>query len=159
VRVKVVNVVLMRHGRAGTARSDEERRLSSEGEEGVRRVAEKLGALGLSSPGVISSPLVRAVETAEIVAEAIGAVSVSTSVRLKPGLGVEGPIELLRGLPPAGDLVLIGHQPDMGILAAFICAVPVIRLSPGEAVCISILDPGTFLSGELVCVISPEQAV
>ena len=65
-------LLLIRHGIAverGSTATDEERALTSEGRARTRRVLERLERLGLACGPLVSSPLVRARQTAELALE------------------------------------------------------------------------------------------
>src|SRR6267154_2541713 len=66
-------IVLLRHGIAeekGGGKPDEERRLTREGHEKMKRVSRALAGILPDADAIYSSPLVRAYETAEWVAKA-----------------------------------------------------------------------------------------
>src|SRR5262245_1738621 len=68
-----MHVLLVRHGNALPSQgSDEERILSVQGREETRALGARLIAAGLRPDRLVSSPLVRAVQTAEILAATIG---------------------------------------------------------------------------------------
>jgi phosphohistidine phosphatase len=92
----------------------EGRRRMRRGGRGLRRVVPKLGVLA-------SSPLVRAVQTAEIVAEAYGSVPVDRWTELAPGVHPGMLVERLRSLPhPEGPVAVVGHEPDLGELVSWL---------------------------------------
>lgn len=110
---------VMRHGsaedHAPTGR-DFDRRLTAEGQKLVQGMAAVLRAHrgGADLPRVISSPRVRARETAAIVRAAIG--PAEATVELDDRLGGEQPIpgELVSALAEGGaDTLLVGHQPTV----------------------------------------------
>jgi phosphohistidine phosphatase len=113
-----MEIDLLRHGTAEEAEAaggnDEARRLTSEGREQVILAARTLRRMGLRVDLAISSPLPRALETAELTAKALGcAGAVRKDDRLRPGAD---PQRLLRALQPAGDdqrVLLVGHNPDL----------------------------------------------
>ena len=136
----MVELLLLRHGIAeerGTGRPDAERALTEQGRRRTRAVAERLVALGLGGTEAVSSPLVRAVETAEIASQAgLLAPGGSPAFRIDAALAPGGdPGPLIRafqaraadqsrqlGFPPR--LVLVGHEPDLGDLAARLLGAP-----------------------------------
>ncbi|MEB3861798.1 MAG: histidine phosphatase family protein [Desulfurococcales archaeon] len=102
---------LMRHGRAESVGGDE-RRLTSEG---VREVEAVARMLPFKPVVVYTSPLRRAVETAEIVARIHG-VEVRVEEGLRPGVFS---VEVFNRL--AGDRVLmVGHNPSISRVASFL---------------------------------------
>ena len=114
-----MNLSFLRHGIAADATApgaagDRERRLPDEGRKKTTRVAGGLQRLGLAFDLILSSPLVRAKETAEIVATALGAKkSLKFSERLAPGGTLQGLVdELNRDHGRCEDVFLIGHEPD-----------------------------------------------
>jgi phosphohistidine phosphatase SixA len=68
---------------------------------------------------VLTSPLRRAIETAEIVAEAYGsAEDVEATPSLAPGAGPDAVIAALAGIGKPSGVVLVGHEPDLAALAS-----------------------------------------
>jgi phosphohistidine phosphatase len=70
-----MRLYILRHGQAGPSQpgeSDDARTLTNEGREEMRRIARRLAALGIDVDVILTSPLPRAKETAEIAAEALG---------------------------------------------------------------------------------------
>jgi phosphohistidine phosphatase len=115
-------LLLIRHGIAverGSTATDEERALTSEGKARTRKVLERLEKLGLACGPLVSSPLVRAKQTAELALERKLGQSLSVSDALAPG---QDPMPLLQKLlqEPWERLGLVGHEPDMGQLASFL---------------------------------------
>jgi phosphohistidine phosphatase len=120
-----MELYLLRHGDAadrltgGYAR-DEERPLTERGREEARAAALGLRELGSRPDQVITSPLVRARQTAEIVAEITKpARSLQVTDRLAPGGGPEEVAALLAAIPADSAVVLVGHMPDLGELAGW----------------------------------------
>lgn len=109
---------LLRHGIAESEGNDPP--LSEEGEIRMAREAAGMARLGLTFDLILTSPLQRARRTGRIVAEGLGldgAVSVGDEVG--PGLRLPS---LCSALAARGDhargVLLVGHQPDLGRLAA-----------------------------------------
>ncbi len=102
-----MRLILVRHAEAANGRPDALRPLTDAG----RRAAAKLGRrLAEEAPdAVVSSPLVRARETAAAIAGAAG-IEAEEDARLAPGATAEGVRALVaeRG----GTVVAVGHQPD-----------------------------------------------
>ena len=148
------HVLLVRHGKAEDKHplGDAARALTAEGRTELAVHARKLEAhLGLV--GILTSPAVRAVQTAEIFAEICGV----TEVLVKGELGVDrasaGSIEALcRAAGPGWALV--GHNPSMAEALAHLVAhergVP--RFRKGAVVA---LVPGRALPWELAWAASP----
>ena len=109
---------------ATNAREDSQRELTPEGKRKMRRMAKGMKALNLAFDLVLSSPFLRARQTAEIVVE---------TFKFKPG------VELLPALAAGEDardlisqlnkkqaarksLLLVGHEPDLSRLIGLLLA-------------------------------------
>ena len=117
-------LLLLRHGIAEErcpGRADAQRALTAAGRQRTAAVLERLLAFDLGCQQLLSSPLRRAHQTAELAVAA--------------GLAPE--LQLVEGLAPAGDpwpllrwpagvhrLALVGHEPDLGNLAAALIGAP-----------------------------------
>jgi phosphohistidine phosphatase len=67
---------------------------------------------------IVASPLLRAVQTADILAETLrGKSDLLVVGLLAPGFSLESLDQLLKSFPKAKEIALIGHEPDLGILA------------------------------------------
>ncbi len=114
---------LMRHGIAedpGPGLSDAQRALTAEGVAKTRRVAQGLAGLGVRPDVVLASPLRRAAETARIVAEVLGVAPVTNYPALAAGATPEAILDGLRPWRRSHQVLLVGHQPDLGALASFL---------------------------------------
>jgi len=119
-----VVVYLMRHGIAvdpAPGTSDADRALTAEGVRKTARVAAGLRQVGVKPDLVLSSPLRRAEETAHLVADEL---AVKAAVELYPPLAGGCPArDVIKGLRPyraAREVLLVGHQPDLGALASYL---------------------------------------
>jgi phosphohistidine phosphatase len=108
-----MRLFLVRHAEAAPGHPDELRPLTAAGREQARAVGERLAAAAPSV--VLSSPLLRARETAAAIARATGA-DLRVDDRLAPGATL---VALLGAADGFGEpLVVVGHQPDCGEIAA-----------------------------------------
>ena len=116
-----MEVYLIRHGIAaerGTYANDDERPLIEKGIIKTKKVAQNLKEIGVSFDVILTSPLVRAKQTADILFEA----------------GLSSRLEIVSALSPGGNIqdfltwqcqknnhnksvALVGHQPDLGMWA------------------------------------------
>ncbi|NMO13324.1 histidine phosphatase [Pyxidicoccus fallax] len=106
-------LLLVRHAVAEDSHvlGDEARALTSEGRAAFRHHARRLARL-TPLTGIVTSPLVRAVQTAELLAEAFGLSSVEVHPALLPRKGAHKRIlKLARQLGPGWALV--GHNPSL----------------------------------------------
>jgi phosphohistidine phosphatase len=110
-----VRVFIVRHAEARPGEPDDLRPLTDAGRDAARALGERLA--GERPSAVLSSPLLRARETAEPIAKAAG-VEARPDERLAPGASADDVREAVAGLP--GPVVIVGHQPDCGeiVLAA-----------------------------------------
>jgi phosphohistidine phosphatase len=123
-----VELCLLRHAHAGDATrwagDDELRPLTEKGRRQAERLARHLAAAGFAPDVVLTSPLVRARETAEIVAEILRA---PLAVDMRLGEMVDLPT-LERILADAGDPprpILVGHDPDFSELVSELVGAPI----------------------------------
>jgi len=119
-----VRLYLLRHAIAAPHdpvrwSDDRERPLTPDGMRRMKRAARGMRRLGMRFDLILSSPLTRALETARIVlATAIGNPDLRLLKPLAPGGGTGGVLAALTGLPPQSRVLLVGHEPDLGQLAA-----------------------------------------
>jgi phosphohistidine phosphatase len=115
-----VRVTLIRHAEAGDdAPRDESRALTVKGRADARRLGRALDGRGVRFSLVITSPLVRAVQTAEIVA---AAVKYRRRVMASDLLLPEGPVSkvvaFLRSAAGENGVALVAHEPILSALVA-----------------------------------------
>jgi phosphohistidine phosphatase len=129
-----VRLHLLRHADAGDPETwdgpDDLRPLSPRGERQAERLAALLLGGGFVPDAILSSPRVRARETADIVARTL-----HREVRVEPRLA--GPLEpetVEAILSDAGDParpVLVGHDPEFSALACELTGAPGLQLRKG----------------------------
>ncbi|MEL6927432.1 MAG: phosphohistidine phosphatase SixA [Cyanobacteria bacterium J06600_6] len=115
-----MEVFLIRHGIAesrGTYQNDEQRPLTSKGITKTTQVADSLVKRGLKLDLILTSPLVRAAQTAEILQQAGLSNKITTHTFLKPDGAVAEWLEYLEQNwtnSSEAKIALVGHQPDLG---------------------------------------------
>jgi phosphohistidine phosphatase SixA len=109
-----VRVYLVRHAQAASGEPDDLRPLTESGREQARALGERLAALDPRPAVVLTSPLLRARETAAAIAKAIGA-ELRVDERLAPGATAASLAEAVEGAPE--PVVAVGHQPDCSEIA------------------------------------------
>ena len=110
---------LVRHGKAedyGPSGSDADRRLTSEGRQELAAIAKTFARLDDKIGIVLSSPLRRAVETAEIFAEKLDS-QMEIAGELEPPVSPQRLLARVHARPEQ-RLLLVGHQPGLGQAAA-----------------------------------------
>jgi len=115
-----VRVTLIRHAEAGDdAPRDESRALTVRGRTDARRLGRALARRGVRFTLMITSPLVRAVQTAEIVAAEVGYRGrMSADDALEPEAAASGVVALLARLPGEKSVALVAHEPILSAVAA-----------------------------------------
>lgn len=99
---------LLRHGDAEPGNGDDAaRRLTGKGQRQARAAGEALAALGAQIDACLTSPKVRAVETARLACGPLGLVP-ETAAELRGG-GFDA-LALAAG---RGNVLLVGHEPDL----------------------------------------------
>ena len=117
------DLLLFRHGIAeerGGPTPEPLRALTPEGRCRTRAVAQRLAALDLKADRLISSPLVRARQTADIAV----AVGLAPALELHQALAPDGDALALVHSAEVGRLMLVGHEPHLGALACRLLGAP-----------------------------------
>ena len=155
-----LKLYFLRHGQAGNWQDwpgdDALRPLTVEGKKRMKREATAIGKLELRLEIIISSPLVRALQTAEIVAKAQGASArLITDGRLGPGFGPKHLAALVAEHRGARGLMLVGHEPDFSETISRLTGGARLTMKKGALAYVEVEDP-TALKGTLVWLIPPK---
>jgi phosphohistidine phosphatase len=111
---------LLRHGDAVLGNySDAERMLSSAGEEEINLVLKILVQLGASIDSIISSPLLRARQTAEIIKSGFSGLEIEVSDYLTPSSDHRQIIQRLN-IYSKSSVLLVGHEPHLSTFISFL---------------------------------------
>jgi phosphohistidine phosphatase len=109
-----MRLYLVRHAEAAPGEPDELRTLTPNGRRQARELGGRLAA-EVNPDVVLTSPLLRARETGEELARATGS-KVEADARLEPGATVDDVRDAVAGR--GTNVVVVGHQPDCGQIAA-----------------------------------------
>ena len=136
----------MRHGTAEgipPGGSDAERKLTAEGREEVRRVIESARRTKIAPTLILCSPYLRAVETAQIAAEALAYTgNIVRTDSLVPSAPPRKVWNEIRSRPDETQVLLAGHKPLLSQLAAYLLKSPVLEIDMRKATLVRIdLDP------------------
>jgi phosphohistidine phosphatase len=163
-----MRIVVVRHGIAGdresvarTGRPPEERPLTAEGRARMAQVASGLRRLVDPLDALVTSPLVRARETAELIVEAFGGPKPVIEDALSPGGEPAAVVAALRELDPDATVALVGHEPDLSRLVGFFvtgAAASVIDLKKGAA-CLVRFDGVPAAGGGMIVWALPPKAL
>jgi phosphohistidine phosphatase len=135
-------IYLVRHGLAAEQGADYpddgQRPLTAEGIERLRIEGVGLRQIQVKLDRVLTSPLVRAVQTAEVLSAAVGGGAPPVIVdALRPGGRYEALMASLARLGPDRSIALVGHMPSIGEAAARLIGAP---------------EPLAFKKGAVCCV-------
>jgi phosphohistidine phosphatase len=162
-----MNLSLLRHASAGTRRLnpllDLKRPLDKEGKQHCLLLAHTLNALKISFDLVVSSPLKRSLQTAQLVATETGyEAKILISDRLTPEATFEDFSRLLAEIKGRENILFVGHNPNLqSFLSSLLLPPPVgqgtvpkirlrkgtiarLSLTRGPATLQSLLDPRTI---------------
>lgn len=151
-----MQLYFLRHGEAdwpGWTKPDDERPLTDSGKKEVRQMAKFLDRLKVKPDLIVSSPLPRALQTAEVAAEQL-----KTKLRqdeaLEPGFGISGLSAVLKR-HGSKVLMLVGHEPDFSSVISALTG-GFIKMSKAGVALIDI-DPETE-KGRLLWLFPPKFA-
>ena len=158
-----MRLYLVRHAIAephGTrAISDDERHLTDEGIKKMKQAARGLRSLDILPDVVLSSPLPRARQTAEIVIAELGKkVALNLTDALAPSGNRRDVYAELEKLGDPQSIMLVGHQPSLGEIAGEIAwgsSENYLELKKGGACCIDAVTIHPNPHGTLVWVLTP----
>ena len=149
-----MRLYFLRHGIAeDLATSDFDRELTKRGRRRVAASAIVMKRLGLAPSQIFSSPRLRARQTAEIVAEALGmGVSLAESVNF--GFDRADVRRLTNNLSADDEVMFVGHNPDMSLLVSEITGVDA-AMKKGGLARVDVIGRAVD-EGELVWLIAPK---
>ncbi len=150
-----MKLYFLRHGQANWEhweRPDDERPLTKKGRKEVESIAGALRELKVRPHEILTSPLPRAFETAQIVCEKLDVELVTTPL-LAPGFGLHSLRQLL-GDYPERDLMLVGHEPDFSLALAQLTG-GTVRIAKAGLARVD-MENIADLRGELVWLIPPK---
>ncbi len=150
---------LLRHAHAGDPAKwtglDFDRPLSARGRDQADRLGRHLKAIGFAPDVIVSSPRIRALQTAEIVADRLN-LAVRVDSALADPLSA-GSIEQI--LTEAGDPlrpVLVGHDPDFSELVALVTGATAVSMRKGTLARVDLDRPLVLGAGVLRWLLPPE---
>lgn len=121
-----MHILLIRHGIAEdrdrwakAKHADDERPLTKTGRRKLRRVAKGLEKIVPKITLLASSPLARAVQSAQIVARRFPDVPVLQITHLSPRKPPAGLLNWLQTQPAHGTIALVGHEPHLSTFAGW----------------------------------------
>lgn len=150
----------LRHGLAGARekrqRDDTRRPLTKKGIKKMGRQAGTIARLDLRLDMIITSPLTRALQTADIIAAALKMErQLKQDDRLAPGFGLDGLQRVLADHPGAKNLMLVGHEPDFSLTISALIGGGHVTLKKGGLARVDITATDS-LRGDLLWLLPPK---
>lgn len=163
----MLELYMIRHGLAGSPLDDESldetRPLKKKGKEKMKEIAKGLKELKITFDIVLTSPLLRALESAEIVNAYCGKTKdVTVTELLAPGSSHQGLIRLLNKHKDLEKVAIVGHEPFLSGFASYCIAKsisPLINLKKGGALMLEVdqvIKPGRCILSWLM---EPKQMI
>jgi phosphohistidine phosphatase len=152
-----VILYFLRHGKAGDPRvgNDDLRELTTNGIRALRAAAPLWRRLNLRPDIVLSSPFARALQTAELLCEALGGPPVIDE-RLRPGARWADFAQAMTEHPDARRVMFVGHEPDLSSTIEELTGAESVRMRKGSLACVEfygVPEPG---GGEIAWLLDPD---
>lgn len=151
-----MQLYFLRHGEAdwpGWTKPDDERPLTDSGKKEVRQVVKFLSRLKVKLDSIVTSPLPRALQTAEIAAEQLKT-KLGQDEALEPGFGITE-LRTVLERHRSKVLLLVGHEPDFSSVISALTGAS-LKLSKAGVALVDI-DPDTE-KGRLLWLFPPKVA-
>lgn len=154
-----MNVYFLRHGPAGDREQwqgdDFDRPLTGDGRARIAREGKALAKLDLGLDLLLTSPLVRAKQTAQIVAERLGMEDrLFEDARLGLGFDNDALASILHDRAGVGTLMLVGHEPSMSETIGRLVGGAAIDFKKGGLACVD-LEDAQAARGTLTLLVTP----
>ena len=155
----MIELYFLRHAHAGDPEAwtgdDEARPLSDKGEKQADRLGAFLAGVGFKPDAIVTSPKLRAAQTAEIVAKHLG-VQISFDDRLAGAFDVETLETLLRDAGDPVRPVVVGHDPDFSDVLAELSGASELPMPKGALARVDIERPLRAGGGTLHWLVPPD---
>jgi len=150
----------LRHGLSGSREEwkgdDALRPLTKEGMKSMVKQAETLADLGLNLDLIITSPLARAFQTADIIADRLKkGDKLLQDERLGPGFSSDDLAKVLNDNAEAQNIMLVGHEPDFSLTISALTGGGRMLLKKGGLARVDVTSTEP-LQGELVWLLPPK---
>ena len=157
-------VYILRHAiaveRGTTGYHNDDRPLTDEGKNKMAKAAKGIGKLVERVDVILSSPLVRAYDTAKIAAKALAAEQkLEVCTNLLPGTSVKNLLSYMSKFKGLESVMVVGHEPDLGLFASALLGAEdsIVEFKKGSlcAIEVSTLPPRS--KGKLVWHLQPKH--
>lgn len=160
-----VELYIIRHGLAGDHGSyanDDERPLTDEGKKKTAQIAKRLAELEVKVELMLTSPLVRARQTADLLMEAGVGDRLEETVYLAPGGDIAEWLKWLSAWRREGGtrLAIVGHEPDLSEWAEQLVwgeALGHLRLKKGGVIGLQLPSSGSPLGNSELFWLTPPR--
>jgi phosphohistidine phosphatase len=159
-----MRVYLLRHaiavdrGSAGVV--DDDRPLTEEGKEKMSKAAKGMATLIPEIDVILTSPLIRAHDTAKIAARALRVEQkVQVCKELSAGGSIKNLMTYLSKYRSLNNMMLVGHQPDLGFIASMLLGSEssIIEFKKGSLCCIEVSTLPPRTKGTLIWHLQPKH--
>ena len=138
---------------------DFDRPLTAEGKERIALESDTIAGLELHLEVIVTSPLLRAFQTAEIVARKLKMRGkLVKNEALGPGFDVSGLAKILDGHPKAEAIMLVGHEPGFSATIGELIGGGRVVCKKGSLACVE-LESKPPLRGELLWLVQPRMII
>ena len=155
----MIELYFLRHAHAGDPEAwtgdDAARPLSEKGEKQAERLGTFLAGVGFKPDAIVSSPKLRAAQTAEIVAKRLG-IQISFDDRLAGPFEIETLETLLRDAGDPVRPVVVGHDPDFSDVLAELSGASQLPMPKGALARVDIERPLRAGGGTLHWLVPPD---
>jgi phosphohistidine phosphatase len=160
-----MKLYLLRHAEAephAGATSDEARQLTERGKDRIAQAARGLRRLGVEFDALLSSPLTRALQTAEIVAaEYNNSPPVQTMLELATGVAPAKVVAAFASMGDHREVMVVGHEPQLSAVASLLLTGSSERVSmqlkKGSCVALELPERSERGAGELLWMMTQGQ--
>jgi phosphohistidine phosphatase len=157
-----MQLFFLRHGQADRSAwsgDDRQRPLTLQGRLRIQKTARQFERLGVSADYILTSPLRRALQTAEIVAATLDQKrNLVQEQRLQPGFDLQQCQALLSDYATCKKLMLVGHEPDFSVVIGQLIGGGSVRCKKGGLARVDLPDP-LALHGELIWLLPPRVLI
>ncbi len=112
-----IKLIVVRHGDAEqeTGVPDDSRRITKKGKKQLKRTANFIDKMNYNIEGIVSSPLIRSRDSAEVIVDELGLdLKIDMNDSLKPDADVSSTIAFIKQLK--NNTVIVGHNPNLSLL-------------------------------------------
>jgi phosphohistidine phosphatase len=148
-----MRLYFLRHAQAEPGGSDDhDRQLTPDGHRRTATAASVMAALGISPAHIYTSPRIRALQTAEIVADVLE-LPVEVREQVNFGFDLDGLEALIEDLSDDSEVMFVGHEPSFSMMVHELTGAD-IDMKKGGLARVDLYDRED-LSGTLVWLIAP----